>query len=382
MKKLLVIIPDQLSQIIAKGEITLNYYNPGNLFDEVHVLMTNNDVPNKTKLQKMVGIAKLHLYNLPEPDLLKSGLFNVWLLNLWAEPAITIAKKIKPDLIRCHGAYLNSFLAFRIKKKLNIPYVISLHINPDVNIRDKSNIRSRIYWYVMQKIEKIGLTNSDLVIPVYKAIIPYLRRLGVNKYEVAYNILNQNKLRKKINYKLHNPVRLISVGRLIEEKSPENIIKAMANIEGTQLTIVGLGPLERHLKQLVKDVGVEKRVIFIPSIENDRLCQKLTEEDIFVVYTQYWEISKAVLEALLTGLPVIINNRYGEPVPELSADLVMKVDGNPKSYESALRELIISSRKRSELGQKAYNIAMTQWSPKITEKKYVEIYKRLISRSM
>ena len=36
----------------------------------------------------------------------------------------------------------------------------------------------------------------------------------------------------------------------------------------------------------------------------------------FVVHSDIWEVSKSVLEALLAGLPVIINRRKGEPVPE------------------------------------------------------------------
>ena len=40
-KTLLVIIPDRLTNLINKGEVTERYYNPGNLFDEIHLMMTS-----------------------------------------------------------------------------------------------------------------------------------------------------------------------------------------------------------------------------------------------------------------------------------------------------------------------------------------------------
>ena len=53
--RLMVLIPDRLSDLVSKGEITERYYNPGNLFDEVHIVMTNDDKPDPVALQKMVG---------------------------------------------------------------------------------------------------------------------------------------------------------------------------------------------------------------------------------------------------------------------------------------------------------------------------------------
>ena len=52
MKKLMVIIPDKLSSLIEKGEVTERYYNPDNFFSEVHIVLTNKDteevIPSET----------------------------------------------------------------------------------------------------------------------------------------------------------------------------------------------------------------------------------------------------------------------------------------------------------------------------------------------
>lgn len=65
--RLTVIIPDRLSALVEKGEVVARYYNPGNLFGEVHIVMTNDDRPEPALIQRMVGGAKLVLHNLPPP---------------------------------------------------------------------------------------------------------------------------------------------------------------------------------------------------------------------------------------------------------------------------------------------------------------------------
>ena len=118
--KILVIIPDRLSALIEKGEITARYYNPGNLFDEVHILMTNDDKPNLTDVQKTVGDAELYLHNLPAPSFIKTFGWRPWLLKGWAKRAVDLARKIRPELIRCHGNHLNGYAAAMIKKKSGV----------------------------------------------------------------------------------------------------------------------------------------------------------------------------------------------------------------------------------------------------------------------
>jgi hypothetical protein len=65
MTTLLVIVPDRISEILTKGEYPPRYYNPGELFDEVHILMTNDDTPDIFTLKRTVGRARLFIHNLP-----------------------------------------------------------------------------------------------------------------------------------------------------------------------------------------------------------------------------------------------------------------------------------------------------------------------------
>jgi glycosyltransferase involved in cell wall biosynthesis len=378
-----VIVPDAISAIVEKGEFTPRYYNPGNLFDEVHILMTNDDQVSPDALQKTVGSAQLFLHNHPDPGYGRSFGYHPSFLSFWARRAVKLARRIRPSLIRCYGNWLNGYLAREIKRKVGIPYVVSMHTNPDEEVRGRATTKWEIkYWNTMRKIEKLALHHADIVLPVYKPIIPYLRSMGIEKFKVAYNVLNPEFLRKKDDYGLHNPVRLISVGRHYREKNPENIIRVVEKLPNTHLTLAGDGPLQEYLENVTRDCKVQDRVTFRRAIPNDDLCRELPSFDIFVVHTECWEISKSVLEALLTGLPVVINRRRGEPVPELQGDHVMFVENTPDSYCDALTTLIEDDLFREKLGRRAYHHAQENWAPAKAETKYVEIYKRTMLGSI
>lgn len=380
-KKLMVIIPDRLSEIAGKGEVIERYYNPGNVFDEVHIVMTNDDMPDKTLVQKTVGAATLYVHNLPgSPRLfIKSLGWRPWLLGDFANQAIELARKVGPSLIRCHGAHLNGFVAARIKATLNIPYVLSLHINPDEDVRGRAaNWKNTLEGKARKSLEKIALDHADLVMPVYKPIVPYLERLGITHYEVCYNALNPLYLAAKNNYALHDPVRVISVGRQFREKNPDNLIRAAAQIPNVHLTIVGDGPYHDYLHKIAAECGMEARMTFHRALANDELCRRLPEFDIFAVHTEYWEISKSVLEPLLTGLPAIINKRLGKPVPELTDDICLLVENSVESYYAALSKLIKDHEFREQLARRAYRHARENWSPAVAEAKFANIYRRFM----
>jgi glycosyltransferase involved in cell wall biosynthesis len=391
MSRLLVIVPDRVSQIIEKGEYQPRYYNPRDLFDELHLLMTNDDTPDVQALQHAAGRARLVVHNYPEaPEIIAAGEWRKWwrrALRRWAEGGVAIARSIRPDLIRCHGADWNTFLASRIRRRLGVPYVVSLHINPDINpprriVKADLTPEEREHNAFFEYIERQGLRSADRVLPVYRAIVPYLERLGIRHYDVCYNVLNIHHLRQKTDFRLAGAPRLICVGRLIPEKNPDQILHALARLPDAHLTIVGEGPQRPALESLAERLGLGGRVEFRPAVPNDQLCAMLPEYDMFVVHTEYWELNKSVLEALLTGLPLIINRRHGAAVPELDGvDFVRMVDNTADAYFEAIHGLLRDDAGREALGRRAYAHAQAHWSPAKTEARYVEVYRKVMSEA-
>lgn len=376
-KKLFIIAIEKISAWIDKGEVVSRYYNPGNLFDEVHIMMLNNDQPRPDLVQPMVGKAKLFLYNYPEPENFFRRTLGWWpfLMDGWAKGAIEIAQEINPNLIRCHGAHLNIFLAAKIKKVLGVPYVISLHTNPDENCRRYAeNFKQKLIGYAVRKVENFGLKNASFIMPVYQPIVPYLESRKIKNYKVCYNVTNGN-ITFKASYNLSNPVKIISVGRLIKGKNPINIIKAISGINA-HLTIVGMGPLKKDLETYVNEKNLNTKVEFIDSISNDKLCVQLHTYDIVALHTEYYEFSKVFIEASLAGMPIVINWRSDrKQVPEFEFNNCLRVDNSEEGYLSALKALLSDELLRARLGQNARLFCEKECLPEVAENNYVKIYK-------
>src|SRR3954454_2865035 len=320
-RSIIVAFTEAISEWIAKGEVVDRYLNPGDLFDDVHVLLTNNDTPDVEAVQRMSGRAAVHIHNvpLPRPSMVRTLAWRPRLLRGWADAAVDIAQKVQPSLVRCHGAWHNGIAAAEIKRRLGIPYVVSMHINPDEDVRGRPQERiDWLQWRAIKSVERYTLRHADLVLPVYEPIVPYLKRMGVTRYEVAYNVLNTAALQVKDDYELNDPVEVISVGRQFEAKNPARLIRAVAGMDGVRLTLIGSGPLHDHLRAVADGTGYGDRIEFHSALSNDEVCARLAAADIFATHSEYWELSKTMIEALLTGLPMVVNRRNGDPVPELT----------------------------------------------------------------
>jgi len=386
-KRLLVTISDQLGAIVRKGELTPRYYNPGELFDQVHIMATNDDRVDPSDLQTTVGRAKLFLYNIPlaRRAFTRSLGYRPCLLKQWARTGVRLAKQIRPDLIRCYGNSFNGLLGVEIKHALGIPMIVSLHSHPEENVRAERvklwpDWKRRLAPVMHRAVERVTLQNADIVLPVYGSIRGYAERYGAKTVEVVYNVLNPSHLRKKHSYDLHNPVRIISVGRQYVAKNPEHIIRAVADLDAN-LTLVGDGPFHEHLRKVTVACRAEQKVTFLSAIPNDALCEMLPEFDIFAVHsTVSGEFPKTLLEALLTGLPVVLN-RCNPPALELAdsdGSWILLVENTREGYLENFRRLIEDEELRECLGRTAYAHAQENWAPDQMEAKVVRICSELM----
>ena len=380
MGPLLVIVQESMTALVRKGELTPRYYNPGNVFDDVHILLTNPDRPTVEDLQPSVGTARLTVHNLPFDSRLfvRTLGWRPLLLRSWAAQAVAIAREIRPALVRCYGSHLNAFLASEIKRCLGVPYVVSMHTNPDdMLVVGKLDAKARLSARCLERASRLALRNADLVLPVYQGIVPYLKRLGVRRWKVAYNALNSAHLLPKEDYRLHSPIRAVCVGRLIEGKNPDNIIRAIARMPDASLTLIGDGDLRPYLQDTAAEGGAN--VIFRPSVPNAEICESLKDFDIFAAHVDYYGIAKTLMEAMLVGLPVVTNRRPGGSVEELEGGSAVLVDNCVDGYYNAFQRLVGDDAAREEQGQRGRGHASECWAPEAAEGAVAGIYRELIT---
>lgn len=63
-------------------------------------------------------------------------------------------------------------LPWRSKGRYEIPYVVSLHIDPDVDLRGReASPKQKLAAHAQKAMESAVLRNADLVLPVYEPIV-------------------------------------------------------------------------------------------------------------------------------------------------------------------------------------------------------------------
>jgi glycosyltransferase involved in cell wall biosynthesis len=107
-----------------------------------------------------------------------------------------------------------------------------------------------------------------------------------------------------------------SLGRLTVQKRYDLLVRALADLPGARLVLVGDGPERAGLQSLAAELGVADRLAITGWVTNARL--HLAEFDIFVLPSDWEGMPLGIIEAMHAGLPVLATE-VGS-VPELVAE--------------------------------------------------------------
>lgn len=102
-----------------------------------------------------------------------------------------------------------------------------------------------------------------------------------------------------------NAPLLACVGALIERKGQAIAIRALRDVPGARLVLVGKGEDEAALRALVAGEGVAERVFFAGSLDHDLVPLILSAADVMVLPTANEGLANAWVEALACGTPVV-----------------------------------------------------------------------------
>ena len=380
--KLMLILDDYLTNIVHKGEVVENYYNPGNIFNEVHIILINNDYISENsfefnEIQKMVGTAKLFIYNLPKPSFLKTFGWNIF-MSSWYQKVLKLTAQIKPDVVRTYNNFLDAYLAYIIKNNMKIPYIISLHDSTRFGMLD---FKGKLKLLMLDHKINLCMKNADRIIAVYYPIFEYANKYNDKVTCLLYNSVNVEVISRKVDYDIDygDKTHLLNVNRQIRGKNPENIIRAISDLN-CDLTIVGNGELHIDLIKIANK-NIKGNVFFIKNIPNNVLCSRLFNYDLLVSNCDYIGISKSIIEAAWAGLPIIINKQIGN-MKDFEGNCVYICDNTEKSYREAILQFANSKKLREEYGKRAYEHAKKYFDAETIKKETIKIYYEVINKSV
>ncbi len=104
---------------------------------------------------------------------------------------------------------------------------------------------------------------------------------------------------------------VITVGRFAAAKNHELLINAVSDVPQARLYILGAGPLEQKLKQMVVDKKLGERIIFLGFDNNPYKYLKST--DLFIFGSNHEGFPNVILEAMSCGLPILTTDCKSGP---------------------------------------------------------------------
>lgn len=177
--------------------------------------------------------------------------------------------------------------------------------------------------------------------------------INENKIEVIPNGINKTEFKdlKKTENKNRT---ILSVGRLEEYKGMQYLIKALPTLdEDIQLEIVGKGPYEKKLLNLINDLKLINRVKIVSGIRREDLLQKYVDADLFALLSTSEAYGITVAEALAAGTPCLVAKKSA---------LTEWVDNrNCFGLDFPINIQQLSTLIESTIGKKAINIALLDW---------------------
>lgn len=375
MNKICVLPNDALLSYYNKGEIKTGYYNPRNMFDEIHVLSLFDEEIEEQKVQTMAGGGKLKIHKLGKANLSNYSSFEKDITELIDE--------IKPNVIRSYNPLVQGWLATKASKKLGIPLVVSLHTNYEQqrNFLKKEHKYFQFLkmTYASQKIEKFVLQNADVVVCVYEFIVPYAKKMGAENVQVIYNRVDLNEFSPNCKKEfISSRPTILSVGRLIEQKDHRYLVEAIKELD-VDLLLIGDGPNYEALTQLIESTGVSDRAKIIKRIPHEKLNGYYAASEIYAQPMKFLDgIPMPVLEAMASGLPVVMS-KHDESYSEIIDDTVVFVENEGKRFADAFRKILFNTQFKEELRKKSLDTAK-MISGELMEQKEYELYQHLIAK--
>jgi len=374
--KICVFPNDPLKAYYEKGEIKERYFNPKNIFDEVHVISLFDDEVEEDKVKIVSGSADFKIHKVGKVTLINK--------NRKKKKIIELIKSINPDVIRSFNPLLQGWMAAQVKQELKIPLVISLHGDYDRDLRHQAKQNSNYKGFLKlqltkQVLEKFALSEADEVIIIYDFIRDYAKRMQAKSINLIYNRVDLKKFSPQTKGEFVETVPvIICVGRLIKEKNQECLIHAIKDLD-VKLLLIGNGVEYNNLKQLVSSLNLENKVRFETSISHDKIHSYYAAADIFALPIKYGGFAIPALEAAASGLPVILPKQEFDPNPELIKDFAFLVDNNPESFSNAIKRILSDEPFRNELIANGIKVTK-EISSESMEEKEKDLYLKLLKK--
>ncbi len=264
-----IILYDASSVTYSYNGTLIDLNSPGsdNPFSKIYQFMVRTMKVRNTK--RKLGITTAISFT-ENPNLVN-------ILSHWKEKTIVSVRNYRSEEIKTEGAY---GIFFKVLMR-------SLYNQADLILAVSHGIEDDLIANYNIKPEKIKVIPNSYD-------IDHIRRLSEEEIESSYQKIFEGKV-------------IINVGRLCRQKGQWHLIRAFSKVAESiidaKLVILGVGDLEDYLKNLVEDLNLNDRVIFLGFKENP--FKYMAVSTLFTLSSLYEGFPNSLAEAMACGLPVV-----------------------------------------------------------------------------
>ena len=178
---------------------------------------------------------------------------------------------------------------------------------------------------------------------------------------------------------------LLWVARMIDWKHPEMPILIAKQLKEKgyrfELKMIGVGPLLGNIEKQIREYGLEDCVHLLGSMSPQEVRKHMERSNIFLFTSDQKEGWGAVLnEAMNSGCAVIANSQIGS-VPFLlknNRNGCIYYKNNVESITRIIEILLNDEKLTMDLGRRAYNTIINDWSSEVATERLLETCKKLL----
>jgi glycosyltransferase involved in cell wall biosynthesis len=228
----------------------------------------------------------------------------------YAMVAATIARNSDFDVIHAHDwlTYLAGIIAKRVSGK---PLVI--HVHATEFDRSGENVNPQVF-----NLEQLGMQQADAVMAVSnltRNIV--ITRYGIDESKVftVHNAVDFSG-REEVSVKRTLDDKVVTfLGRITFQKGPEYFIEAAAKVlkryPKVRFVMAGSGDMMNRMVKRVAKLDMGTRFHFTGFLRGEEVNQMYAHSDVYVMPSVSEPFGISPLEAMRTGVPVIISKQSG-----------------------------------------------------------------------
>ena len=285
-----------------------------------------------------------------------------------------LARQEKYDLCQIFFGIPSGPLGYLLKKKYHIPYVIRFGGGDIPGFQE----RFKIVYKFIGPFLKVIWKNADALVAnsegLQKMAYDFYKKKSVNIIPngVDSEFFCPGEKEKADRFDI------LFVSRLIERKGLQYVLPQLKDIQnGTEktvhLTVVGDGPFKSNLEQMAVDLNIQDMVSFEGGKTKEELIPYYQKADVFILPSEKEGMPNVVLEAMASGLPIIMTPCEGSKELVQGNGKICNVDNFKNEIEKMLsnKELLI------KYGRESRKMALEQFSWNIISDRYMKLYLKL-----